>query len=88
VLMDLRGFVREREGCCDELRQLAASDTAKPVVLIVNNDTELASIRELVQATEAPDAFWRIANIAKAGQDLTTQHFEAMTAVVKREGGH
>ena len=88
VLMDLRGFVREREGCCYELRQLAASDTAKPVVLIVNNDTELASIRELVQATEAPDAFWRIANIAKAGQDLTTQLFEAMTAVVKREGGH
>ena len=88
VLMDLRGFVREREGCCYELRQLAASSTAKPVVLMVNNDTELASIQELIQATEVPDASWRIANIAKAGQDLTARLFEAMSAVMKREAPH
>lgn len=85
VLMDLRGFAHGRAGCCFELRQLAASSTAEPVVQMINNDSELAPIPELV---EVPDAPWRIANLAKSSQDLTAFLFEAMAAVMKRDHPH
>jgi hypothetical protein len=48
VVMDLRGFTEERHGCRDELAHLATTYPDKPVVLIVDDKTDMALLAQIV----------------------------------------
>jgi hypothetical protein len=48
VVMDMRGFAKNRVGAHYELQELACQHGAKPVLLIVDQTTELAALSNLI----------------------------------------
>lgn len=78
VLMDLRGFGTNREGCAYELRHLAATARDKPVLLLVSEEREAAAMRELLGGHASATAPWRLARIGADATDLAPALFAAL----------
>jgi len=55
VVMDLRGFTADREGCRYELDSLKRLSPEKPVILVADQETELDAVRELLGAGKNQD---------------------------------
>jgi hypothetical protein len=51
VVMDLRGFTGDRQGCRVELEYLAATAPSKPVILLVDKATDTLLIRQIIDAS-------------------------------------
>ncbi len=49
VLMDLRGFTRQNEGCVYELRQLVSLRPARSLVFAVDDDTDMDFLRQTLE---------------------------------------
>jgi hypothetical protein len=54
VVMDLRGFTADREGCRYELDSLARLSPDKPVILVADRKTDLDALREVLGARPHP----------------------------------
>lgn len=52
VLMDLRGYTPDREGCSHELRVLAANTQLKKLVILFNKDTHKPSAEALLAGSQ------------------------------------
>jgi hypothetical protein len=83
VLMDLRGFDAQREGCAYELQHLARSARDRPVVLLVGTAAEAEAVRTLLGAQEAPGAPWRLV-FAGGGADIAPLVVAAAAAPAAR----
>jgi hypothetical protein len=83
VVMDLRGFTADRQGCRYELQSLARLSPDKPVVLVVDRKTDLDTVRESLGATAGPHgeckkercARWALVRVRR-GRDAGHQVFE------------
>ncbi len=64
VLMDLRGFTHEREGCRYELLHLARHAPNLPVLLLVDGAKAYGELQGLLGGTEVAAAPWVVADIA------------------------
>ena len=64
VLMDLRGFNGDREGCCYELLHLARHAPDLPVLLLVDSPQVYAELQRLLGGVESASAAWVVADLA------------------------
>jgi hypothetical protein len=67
VLMDLRGFTADREGCRYELLHLARHAPGKPVLLLVDSAKAYEELRQLLGGSELANAPWIVADL-EAGE--------------------
>jgi len=91
VLMDLRGFGRDRAGSRYELEHLAAHEPGKPVLLLVGGSSELDALRDLLGATEATGnaatrSDWLVLQAGPQARVLGERAFGALTARLPAEG--
>ncbi len=70
VLMDLRGFTRNRDGCRYELLHLARHARSLPVLLLVDSAKAYDELRALVAGAEDPGARWVVADLASDAMAL------------------
>lgn len=87
VLMDLRGYDAQREGCAYELRHLAATARDKPVLLVVSEAREVEAVRALLGAQEAAGAPWRLLRVGAGRTDLAPVVFDALPAALEAPQG-
>lgn len=80
VLMDLRGFTRDRDGCRYELLHLARHAPSLPVLLLVDSAKAYDELRALVAGAEHPEARWVVADLASDAMALD----DALIAVLQR----
>jgi hypothetical protein len=91
VLMDLRGFGRDRAGSRYELEHLAAHESGKPVLLLVSGGSEVDALRELLGATEttgkaAANADWLVLHAGRGGRASGERSFGELAARLPAEG--
>jgi hypothetical protein len=91
VLMDLRGFTRDREGCKYELLYLARSAPNKKVVLLAATSAELAAITELLgsradEATATGDGWLIIQTSADRADRSGRTVFGALVSALQPAG--
>jgi len=58
VLMDLRNFVAENKGCLHELQVLASTPKLSRVVVLINDQTQLAPAQAIAASAPAGRFFW------------------------------
>jgi hypothetical protein len=82
VVMDLRGFTADRQGCRYELESLARLSPDKPVILVVDRKTDLDTVRASLGASANSHgdrhercARWTLVR-ARRGRDAGHQVFE------------
>lgn len=63
VLMDLRGFTGDRQGCCYELLHLARHAPELPVLLLVDSPQVYAELQRLLGGVESTSAAWMVADV-------------------------
>ena len=89
VVMDLRGFTVDREGCRYELDSLARLSPDKPVILVADRKTDLDALHEVLGASarprvefKEPCARWTLVRTL-SGRDAGHQVFELIAERVR-----
>lgn len=80
VLMDLRGFNGDREGCCYELLHLARHAPEMPVLLLVDSPEVYAELQRLLGGVESASAAWMVADVASDTAVLAPLWLERLAA--------
>ncbi|MFY7863300.1 hypothetical protein [Roseateles sp.] len=80
VLMDLRGFNGDREGCCYELLHLARHAPEMPVLLLVDSPEVYAELQRLLGGVESASAAWMVADVASDKPVLPPAWLERLSA--------
>jgi len=80
VLMDLRGFNGDREGCCYELLHLARHAPEMPVLLLIDSPEVYAELQRLLGGVESASAAWMVADVASDTAVLPPLWLERLAA--------
>ncbi len=86
VLMDLRGFTPQRQGCLIELQHLARTAAHRRVVLLAQDEAQQQALRQLFGAQESTDSPWALVALDAAGADQGQRLFDLLAEPLPAAG--